>query len=223
MQPSGLPYLLVGCAAIAQRRARTMVAAGVQVTAMVARPALRVWSSGPAAPVRGRAAGTADPLIRDGRQRVQRARRDTRRAADDALRRVADAALQSGITDAAVDRSLSSGAVHRMVAVVINHPATEGLVAGALDDPALDRLAGRLIDSRLVDELTARLLESDELRLVLTHVTQSPELRAALAEQTMGFADDVTIGVRARTVSADDTVERLARSLIRRPRRAQPG
>jgi hypothetical protein len=79
-----------------------------------------------------------------------------------------------------------------------------------------------VMDSRLLDQLTSRVLESEEFRQVLRYVTTSPELRAALSQQTAGFAEDVTVGVRSRTVTADDAVEKAARSLLRRPRRVQP-
>jgi hypothetical protein len=105
-------------------------------------------------------------------------------------------------------------------------PASHGsdeLLAGLLDGPGLDRISAQVMSSRLVDQMTTRLPESNEFRLVLRHVMTSPEVRVALSEQTAGLAQDVTVGVRARTVTADDTVEQAARSLLRRPRRIQPG
>jgi hypothetical protein len=87
-----------------------------------------------------------------------------------------------------------------------------------LDDPALDRLIARVMESRMVDDITTRLLASEEMQQVLEYVTSSPELRAVLRRQTVGLADDVAVGVRSRTVVADDVAERFALGLLKRRR-----
>jgi hypothetical protein len=220
VQRSDLAYLLVGVASVAERRARVVVGAGVQVTGVVVvAPVVAAFDATPfAAPVRRRVAGVADPLVVDGRGVVGL----VRRAVEDVVGRVTSDALDSRALDAAVERVLSSGAARRVVTVVLNHPATDALVGDLLDGPGVDRLSARVMQSRLVDQLTSRLLESEEFGLVLRHVMSSPEVRVALSQQTAGLAQDVTVGVRARTVTADDTVEQAARSLLRRPRRAAP-
>ena len=96
------------------------------------------------------------------------------------------------------------------------------MISDVLDGPETDRLVARVMESRLVDELVTQLLQSDELRRLVAQISTSPEVRAALSQQTAGFAQDVTVGVRSRTVVADDAVEKTARSLLRRPRRVQP-
>ena len=219
MRPFDLPYLLVGAGTSAGRRAQSTIATGARISAAVAAPAVAAFDATPlAAPVRRRASAVADPLVADGHTVVGRAQR----AVEDALRRVIAETLDSGMLDAAVERALSSGAARRVVTIVINHPATDELLANTLDSPAADRFAARLMDSRFLDELTSRLLESDELRRLVAHISTSPEMRAALSQQTAGFAQDVTTGVRTRAVTADDAVEHAARSLLRRPRRVQP-
>jgi hypothetical protein len=183
--------VLLGLAAAGERRSREFASVGLRAASVIAWPATRGWHSSLAAPLRNRADDASMELAREGQELAEQTR----------------ARLQ-----AAVDRA---------AAMVINHPATEALVVKALDDPGLDRLIGRVMDSRMIDELTARLLESEELRLVLDYVTRSPELRAALAHQTAGIAEDVAVGVRTRTVAADDAAERFARALIRRRRRPE--
>ena len=219
IRPDSLPYVLLGAAADAERRSRAVVSAGTRAVSVAAWPAAAVWRSALGAPVRRRASELSAAFGDDGRELVDRSRAEARAAVTRLLRRLSDELVRSGLADELVDRLLSSGAFDRVVTVVINHPATEGLVANALDDPGLDRLIARVMDSRLIDELTARLLESDEMRLVLDYVTRSPELRAALAHQTAGLAEDVAVGVRSRTVVADDAAERFARRLIGRRRR----
>jgi hypothetical protein len=219
MQRTDLAYLLVGVSAAAERRARAAVGTSAHITAAVAAPAVAAFEATPfAAPIRRRAAAFTDPLVTDGRAIAGLARRGV----EDAVGQVTSDALDSRALDAAVDRVLSSGAARRVVTVVINHPATDELLAGVLNGPGVDRISARVMDSRLLDQLTTRLLESNEFRQVLHHVMTSPEVRIALSQQTAGLAQDVTVGVRSRTVTADDTVEQAARSLLRRPRRAQP-
>jgi hypothetical protein len=219
VQRTDLAYLLVGVASAAERRARAAAATSAHIAGAVATPAVAAVEATPlAAPVRRRAASVTDPLIADGRAVVEL----TRRTIENAVGRIASDALDSRALDAAVERVLSSGAARRVVTIVINHPATDELLANALDGQGIDRVIGRVMDSRLLDQLTSRLLESEEFGRVLRHVTSSPELRAALSQQTAGFAEDLTLGVRSRTVTADDTVEKAARSLLRRPRRIQP-
>lgn len=262
MQPNDIAYLLLGVADAGQRRARATVATTAHIAATVSAPAVAAVEATPLArPIRRGAAAITDPLVADGRALAD----VSRRALEDALRRITTEALDSTALDRAVDRVLSSGAARRVVTVVVNHPAVDELIAGALngpavdrtvtrvmqsrlvdelttqlvadvvnhpatdrvmtdvlDGPATDRIVARVMESRLVDELISQLLESDELRRLVGHISTSPEVRAALSQQTAGFAEDVTVGVRSRTVVADDAVEKAARSLLRRPRRVQP-
>jgi hypothetical protein len=219
MQRTDLAYLLVGAASAAERRARSAVETSAHITAVAARPAVAAFEATPLArPVRRRAAEVTDPLVTDGRATVG----IVRRSIEEAIGRVTSDALDSRALDAAVDRVLSSGAARRVMTVVINHPATDEIIAGVLNGPGVDRITAQVMGSRLLDQMTTRMLESDEFRHVLRHVMTSPEVRIALSQQTAGLAQDVTVGVRARTVTADDTVEQAARSLLRRPRRIQP-
>ncbi len=220
VEPNDLPYLLLGAAAAAERRSRAAVTIGARAAEGAAWPAIRVWRMRLATPARDRVGRTGAALVRDGHDALERSRADAQAAGARLLRRLADQLVGSGLADEVVDRLLRSGAFDHAVTVVINHPAAETLIAGVLDDPGLDRLIARVMDSRLIDEVTARLLASEEMQMILKYVMTSPELRAALTEQTAGLADDMAVGVRARTLGADDAAERFARSLLRRRRRA---
>jgi hypothetical protein len=46
-------------------------------------------------------------------------------------------------------------------------------------------------------------------------------VRAALTQQSFGLADEVANQLRARTTAADELLERLARSIVRRGRRQE--
>jgi hypothetical protein len=214
-----LPYVLLGAAAAGERRSREVVSVGARAAALAAWPVGRIWRSQLADPLRLRAGEASSGLAREGRELVERARVRAGESGAELLRRLGDQLGESGLADEIVDWLLSTGAFDRVVTVVINHPATEALVTTTLDDPALDRLVARVMESRMLDDLTARLLASDELQMILDHVIRSPELRAALTHQTAGLAEDVAVGMRSRTFRADAAAERVARALIRRPRR----
>jgi hypothetical protein len=186
------------------------------------RPAGVLWRSSLGAPVRNRVTAASAALERGGRELVERTGERARVDGGRELKRLGDQLTESGLPDEIIDRLLSSGAFDRIVTVVINHPATEALVVNVVDEPALERLVSRVMESRLVDGITAQLLASDEMQLILDYVTRSPELRAALAHQTAGMAEDVAVGIRARTYNADVTAERLARRLLRRRPKPEP-
>jgi hypothetical protein len=209
-------YVILGALAAGQRRSRQILSVGARAASIAAWPAEQGWRSPLAAPLRSQVNHATDGLAREGQALAAR----TREHAQEIARRLGEQAVNSGLADAAVERALNSGAFDNVITVVIEHPATETALTSALDSPGLDRLIARVMDSRMIDEVVARLLESEEIRLILDYVTRSPELRAALAHQTAGLAGDMAVGVRARTVAADDAAERVARSLLRRPRRA---
>ena len=141
---------------------------------------------------------------------------------EQAVGQITSDALDSRALDAAVDRVLSSGAARRLVTIVINHPATDQLLVNTPRQPRRPTVRGSADGQPIPrrDRLPAARERgaSPDRRPRQT----SPEVRAALSQQTSGLAQDVTVGVRARTVIADDTVEQAARSLLRRPRRVQP-
>jgi hypothetical protein len=128
-------------------------------------------------------------------------------------------------TLAVVDRTGAQALVtgtellRQVISGILSHPATERLLDEVLADPALERLVERVLASPMADSLTTQLISSDEMQIVLEHVTRSPELRAALSRQTAGLAEDMAVGVRARTAHADATSERIAKHVIRRLRR----
>ncbi|HEY2769579.1 MAG TPA: hypothetical protein VGI87_03385 [Solirubrobacteraceae bacterium] len=219
MERAQLSYVLLGAAAVGERRTREILATGARAAALATWPAARLWRSPLAQPMRRNADRRRAELAIEGEAFARRATVSVREVSAEVLRRVGDELAQSGVADELVGWLLGTGAFDRVLTVVINHPATEQLVVHTLDDPGIDRLLERALASRMADDLTARILASEQLQLVIDHVVASPELRAALTQQTAGLADDVAAGVRTRTVRADDAAERFARALLRRPRR----
>ena len=118
------------------------------------------------------------------------------------------------------DEVVASQALERAIAAALESPETERLLQGVVDSPAMERLVARAVDSRLVDAVTEQLLESEELWLLVENIARSPAVTEAISHQSAGFADQVADEVRARSVRADASVERVARRLLRR--RAAP-
>jgi hypothetical protein len=132
-----------------------------------------------------------------------------------------DAVLASRLTgdlaERVVDRLLSEGFVEQATARLLEGPELERMVKAALDSPTVERLVGSAVESRLLDEAVARLLESDDLWLLIDEIARSPAVTAAITQQSVGFADQVAGGVRARSRSADAWLEGRARRVLRRP------
>ena len=132
------------------------------------------------------------------------------------LEGVLERADQAKVPQRLTERLLADGVIESAVARVLEGPELERVAAAALDSPAAERLVVRVIDSRLVDEAVARLLESDDLWLLVDEVARSPAVTAAITQQSLGFADQVAGGVRARSRSADMWLETAARRALRR-------
>jgi hypothetical protein len=145
---------------------------------------------------------TVDRVLSSGL--VDRVGRDMARY--DVIQRLADPLVASGGLDRLVERALESPAIDRLARRVVESPAAERLVA-------------RVIEGPLLDEAVARLLESEDLWLLVDVIAKSPAVTEAIGRQSIGFADQVAGVVRARSITADERLELVARRLIRRPRR----
>src|SRR6185503_6842389 len=132
------------------------------------------------------------------------------------VERLTDPLLSADVPQHLTERLLADGVIESAVARVLDGPELERVAAAALDSPAAERLVVRLIDSRLLDEAVVRLLESDDLWLLVDEIARSPAVTAAITQQSLGFADQVAGGVRARSRSADLWLEGAARRALRR-------
>ena len=134
-----------------------------------------------------------------------------------------DVVLASRLAREGVDRIVGSALVEQTATRVLEGPELERLVEQALESPAMERVVGRVIESRLLDEAVERLLESEELWVLVEEIARSPAVTEAITQQSIGFADQVAGGVRARSRTADDWVERVVRRTLRRQPRPSGG
>jgi hypothetical protein len=118
-----------------------------------------------------------------------------------------------------VDPLVASGELDHLVERALESPTVDRLARRVLESPAAERLVARVIEGPLLDQAVARLLESEDLWLMIDVIAQSPAVTEAIGRQSIGFADQVAGAVRARSFSADDRLEGVARRLLRRPPR----
>jgi hypothetical protein len=150
-----------------------------------------------------------------------------------------DAVLDSRFAADAVDRVGASPLAERALGVALEGPLveaiardlvryrvadrllSEGLVeqttARLLEGGELERAVESALDSRLLDLTIERLLDQRALWLLVDEIARSPAVTEAIAQQSVGFADQVAGGVRARSRNADAWLERRARRALRRP------
>ena len=122
-----------------------------------------------------------------------------------------DALLAWRYTDEAIQRVLASRVTDHAV-VQVTDVVTERQVI----EHVLDRLLAEGIDRQLVDTIVERMLESEELWLVVEEIVRSPAVTQAIGQTSAGLADQVAGQVRARSLHADERLERVARRLLRR-------
>jgi hypothetical protein len=134
-----------------------------------------------------------------------------------------DVVLASRLARESVDRVIGSTLVEQTATRVLEGPELERVLEQALESPAMERVVGRVIESRLLDEAVDRLLESEELWVLVEEIARSPAVTDAITQQSVGFADQVAGGVRARSRNADDWVERVVRRTLRREPRPTAG
>jgi len=127
-----------------------------------------------------------------------------------------DSLLASRIAAEIVDRVLASTLVRRAVDRALEEGVVEHAADRLLDGPELERVVQSALDSPAVDRLIARVMQSEELWRVVDEIAHSPEVTDAIAQQSIGFADQVAGGVRARSRSADTWIETKVRRALRR-------
>jgi hypothetical protein len=132
-----------------------------------------------------------------------------------------DAVLDSRLAAEMVERVAASPLAGRALRAALEGPLVEALAR----DLVRYRVADRLLSEELAEQTTARVLESEELWLLVEEIARSPAVTEAIARQSVGFADQVAGGVRARSRSADAWLELRARRILRRrpaPESAEP-
>lgn len=132
-----------------------------------------------------------------------------------------DRAVES-VAEEAIVRAIESPTVERALERVLQGPVVEEAVEAAINSPAVERSVMEALDSEMVDRVWARLLAGDETQRLVERIAEAPELRAAIAAQSVGVLEDLAQQARGVARRLDGAVERPARALGRRGRRAEP-
>lgn len=138
------------------------------------------------------------------------------------LERVLNAAVDSVRIQASLERALDTDGVRRLVDRLFDSGVLDQVIARMFETGLIDRVIAQMFDSGTIDRLLDRLLASEGLWHMIDEIAGSPAVTAAVSQQGLGFADQVTDEVRARSRKADDWLERAARRLAHRPPRALP-
>jgi len=224
--PFAYRHIAIGAGVLAARTAEAAVSAPARLVAPAAGAALGSPAFGPARRTAERALGDLADL--GGRWETQ-ARLRLERAGQDLLRgplidQLVAALAEARVIERIVERLLDEEVAERIVVVALGSPTIDRIVERVLESPSVERAIERVLESSLVSATTERVLVSPELQRVVERIANSPEVRNAIAQQSFGLADVVAQEVRSRSVTGDETAERLARSILRRrPRRLGGG
>jgi DNA-binding TFAR19-related protein (PDSD5 family) len=136
---------------------------------------------------------------------------------------VGQAVLEQVLEGDALDRLLQTALerpeLAELITEALDSQATERLVQAVLESPGLDRLVARVLDSDFYETLIDQILQSEELWRLVEQIAHSPEVMEAISAGSASLAGEVADQVRRRTIVADDLAERIARGVLRRPRR----
>ena len=131
-----------------------------------------------------------------------------------------DSAAETALEEALVSAA-ESPAFERALVRILEGPQFEEALARAMGTPAFERALGRALDSEQFDNLWTQLLASDEAQKLVERIAEAPEVRAAVTAQGVGLIEDLGRQLRRVARRLDDAIERVARGLFRRPKRAE--
>ncbi|HKB49820.1 MAG TPA: RDD family protein [Solirubrobacterales bacterium] len=132
-----------------------------------------------------------------------------------------DRAVEAAAEEAMV-AAVESEAVERALVRVLQGPLVEEAARGALESDTVKQALIEALDSEMVDEVWRRLLASEEAQRLVERIAEAPELRAAISAQSVGFIEDVGHTIGDLTRRLDGVIERVARRIVFRKRRAEP-
>jgi len=224
--PLAYRHIALGAGVLAARAADAALSAPARLVAPAAGAALGSPLLGPARRTAERALGDLADL---GGRWETRARLTLEQAGQDLLRgplvdQLVAALAEARVIERVVERLLDEEVAERIVVVALESPTVDRIVQRVVESPSVERAVASVLESNLVSATTDRVLVSAELQRVVERVANSPEVRNAIAQQSFGLADVVAQEMRSRSVTGDDTAERIARSVLRRrPRRLGGG
>ncbi|MGH2956493.1 MAG: RDD family protein, partial [Solirubrobacterales bacterium] len=86
---------------------------------------------------------------------------------------------------------------------------------------AAERATDRVLASDATKRIWEKVLASEEAQLLVERVAEAPEVRSAITAQGVGLLEDIRRGLRRAARQLDTAVERVARTVVRRPPRPE--
>jgi hypothetical protein len=199
-------HLALGVGIATARGARRVPAALFSPARLAAPLADTIWHSTPMTPARRVIRRELAQLASLG----ERGERDLRRRLGTERERLLIATLEQP-------------ELERLIAAALDSPATDRIVRRVLQSPGVERAVVQVLDSQLLLDSTERALRTEEVQRIVERIAGSREVRDAIVQQSAGLADVVAQETRRRSASADDRVERMARTVLRRNPRNHDG
>src|ERR1700750_2679588 len=89
----------------------------------------------------------------------------------------------------------------------------------ALDRHNAARAAERFLGNETTKRVWDKVLASEEAQKLVERVVEAPEVRAAITRQGVGLLEDLRRGVRSAARQIDTVIERVGRTILRKPQR----
>jgi uncharacterized RDD family membrane protein YckC len=89
----------------------------------------------------------------------------------------------------------------------------------ALDSDTAARAAERFLGNETTKRVWDKVLASEEAQKLVERVAEAPEVRAAITRQGVGLLEDLRRGVRSAARQIDTVIERVGRTILRKPQR----
>jgi hypothetical protein len=152
VEQASIPYLLIGAAAAAERRARRAAPAAIQTTRTVLWPAAKLYESPPLRGVRLRTAASSASFVREGRE-------------------LTDALLSRDVLKQRLRAAINSPATDELLQELLDSAALDRLTARVLDSSFVENLTIRVIASDEMDLVLDYVTNSPEVRAAVTRQT----------------------------------------------------
>ncbi len=132
-----------------------------------------------------------------------------------------DEAIESAVEEAIV-RSIESEASENAIARVINGPLIEQAVAEAMASESVEAAIIEALDSEMAGRVWEHVLDGPHTQALIERIAESPEVRSAIAAQGIGLIGDLGYQISRVTRILDFIGERVARTVLFRPKRTEP-
>jgi uncharacterized RDD family membrane protein YckC len=125
----------------------------------------------------------------------------------------------AGVVEETIVRTVESDAVIQAIERIIVDGRLQAAIERSIDDEKLEEAIKRAIESQVADRVWEDILASGKAQMLVERIAEAPEIRAAVAAQGFGLITDFGRQVGHLTMKLDHALERVARSLARKPHR----